>query len=383
MHIYELPTPAVLVDLNKLENNVRRAADLARKYNKKLWPMVKTHKSLHIAKLQKEYGAEGFLCGTLDEAEALVEAGLSKNLMLGYPIVDKENLLRVIKLVENGARVILRVDSVASAELIDKTLTQHNVVVDYVVKVDVGQNRLGVKPEKIVDFVKSLSRFRSLKFVGIATHPGHAYRALNAEEVRKVAKDVALKFENVVKSLRDAGYELEFIGTGSTPTFRFDVNEPIYTHLFPGNYVYYDRIQALVFGSAELNDCALTVLATVISIPEHSEGRLAVINAGSKTLSVDRGAHGIESIKGFGHIVEHPKTTIVSLSEEIGVVDISTDPTVKVGEKVNIIPNHSCIVSNATSYLIAHRNARVMKLIKVDMRNNVKTPEIISSLQFL
>ncbi len=147
--------------------------------------------------------------------------------------------------------------------------------------------------------MKSIERYSNLNFVGIATHPGHVYGARNPKEVENVAKDVAKKMEIAVKSLVSAGYELEIVGTGSTPTLRFDVEESVYTHLFPGNFVYYDRMQALVYGSATLDSCALTVLATVISKPNHAEGKLAIINVGSKYLGLDRGAHGIEIVRGM------------------------------------------------------------------------------------
>ncbi len=377
--ILDLPTPCVLVDLDKLERNIRNVVDQARRHGKKLWPMIKTHKSTYIARLQRDYGVDGFLCGTIDEAEVLAESRLCRALMLAYPIADETNLRRVVSIAESGIRLILRIDNRESAEFLNEHLRRYGVSLDYVVKVDVGLHRLGVKPERVVDFVRSLEKFQNLNFVGIATHPGNAYVARNPREVEEIAKDVAKKMEIAVRSLESAGYELEIVGTGSTPTLRFDVEEPVYTHLFPGNFVYYDRMQALVYGSATLEDCALTVLATVIPKPEHAEGRLAIIDVGSKYLGLDRGAHGVEIVRGYGHIVEHPKAVIVGLSEEVGEVDISEEPGVRVGDKVNIIPNHSCVVSNATSYLVGHRRGRIERLIRVDMRNGSRLAEVIAN----
>ncbi len=377
--ILDLPTPCVLVDLDKLEKNIRDAIDRARRRGKKLWPMVKTHKSTYIARLQRDYGADGFLCGTIDEAEVLAESGLCRTLMLAYPVADEANLRRVVRIAESGVRIILRIDSRENAEFLNEELRKYGISLDYVVKIDVGLHRLGVRPERVVDFVKSLENYRNLNFVGIATHPGHVYGARNPREVEDIARDVAKKMEIAVKSLESAGYELEIVGTGSTPTLRFDVEEPVYTHLFPGNFVYYDRMQALVYGSAILDSCALTVLATVISKPEHAEGKLAIINVGSKYLGLDRGAHGVEIVRGYGHIVEYPRAVIVGLSEEVGEVDISEEPGVKVGEKINIIPNHSCVVSNATSHLVGHRRGRIERLIRVDMRNGSRLAEVIAN----
>ncbi|MCD6503334.1 MAG: alanine racemase [Euryarchaeota archaeon] len=372
MHIVDLPTPIILVDLKRLENNIKRAAEYAKKHRKTLWPMIKTHKSTYIAKLQRKYGSEGFLCGTIDEAETLVERGLTKTVMLAYPVADKENLRRVVNIVENGARVIIRIDNKENARFVNDTIKEYGLSLDYVIKIDSGMHRLGVPPERVVDFVKSLERYKRLNFVGIATHPGQAYAATTPEEVKKVAKEVAKTMEHALRDLENAGYSLEIVGTGSTPTFKHDVEMDVYTHLFPGNYVYYDRFQVKFMGSATFNDCALTVLATVISIPEHSSGKLAIINVGSKYLGLDRAAHGGDIVRNYGYIVEHPKAKIFALSEEIGKVDISEEPEIQLGEKINIIPNHACVVGNSTSYLVGHKGGRVEKVIEVDMRNGTR-----------
>ncbi len=141
--ILDLPTPCVLVDLDKLERNIRDVIDQARRHGKKLWPMVKTHKSTYIARLQRDYGADGFLCGTIDEAEVLAESGVCKMLMLAYPVADETNLRRVVRIAESGIRIILRIDNRENAEFLNEQLRKYGISLDYVVKVDVGLHRLG------------------------------------------------------------------------------------------------------------------------------------------------------------------------------------------------------------------------------------------------
>lgn len=385
MEVYELPTPLVLVDLPKLLNNLRRVFGCAKKFNKKIWPMVKSHKSSYVAFLQRELGADGFTVGTIDEAEVLVEKGLTKTIMLGNVYVaDKENLERVVDIVKNDVHVILRLDNVDLARFIDSELEKHKLKLDYVVKVDVGFHRFGVKPENVVKFVKALQKLKNLNFIGIVTHPGHVYSCPDPSCVNSIARETSKIMSSVALSLKNEGFDLEIVGTGSTPTINLDLEDPTYTHLFPGNFVYYDRIQAEILGSATLDDCALTVLATVITIPEHSDGKLAIVNVGSKYLGLDRGAHGVEVTRGFGRVVEHPKVLVVRLSEEVGEIDISEDKSISIGEKVRIIPNHACVVSNATSYFILHEKEKVIGLVEVDMRNSTRIPKhvrIVPKLQ--
>jgi D-serine deaminase-like pyridoxal phosphate-dependent protein len=374
MDIRSLPTPLVLVDIDKLYRNLQRFFERARRQGKKLWPMVKTHKSTYIARIQRELGADGFSVGTLDEAEVLVEKGLTKTIMCGNVYVaDRESLMRVIRLMEAGARVILRIDNRDAAEFVDRELRRYGVRAEYVVKVDTGRHRFGVRPENVARFVKGLQGLNNLKFVGVATFSGHAYSAPSPEGVEAVARGVARTMNAVASELRREGFELEIVGVGSTPTFRFDVEDPVFTHLFPGNFLYFDREQAEVFGSASLDDCALTVLSTVVSIPEHSSGKLAMINAGSKYLGLDR----VERLEGYGRLLEHPKALVIRPSEEVSEVDISKEPGVRVGEKVRIIPNHACVVSNATSYLVACGGEKVVGIIEVDMRNGIRLPRVI------
>jgi D-serine deaminase-like pyridoxal phosphate-dependent protein len=378
MHIHELPTPAVLVDVDRVVRNVSRVMEVAKRFGKRVWPMVKTHKSSYIARIQRDLGAEGFTVGTLDEAETLVEKGIARNIMLGNVYVaDRESFARVARLAELGARVILRIDSFEGAKLVNSWLEERGLELDYVVKVDTGLHRFGVRPEKVVSFVKSLQQFRKLRFVGIVTHPGHVYASTSPAGVERVAKEVSEIMAKTAKELGKAGFELEIVGTGSTPTLRFDLTDDTYTHLFPGNFVFYDRMQVELFGSATYDDCALMVLATVVSVPEHGEERIAIINAGSKILGLDRGGHGQEALKGFGRIVEHPNAVIVSLSEEVGKVDISNEPSIRLGEKVRVIPNHACVVANSTSWLVAVRGERVAGLIEVDMRNGLRLPRTV------
>ncbi len=285
--------------------------------------------------------------------------------MISHPIVDEWSLSKVVDFIEGSARIIVRVDNLRTAEFLNSMLRSKGLRIEYCVKVDVGYGRLGVRPEDVGLFVQKLRRFSNLEFIGVVTHQGNAYKARSPREVEVVARHGAELVELAVKSLRRYGFEPEIVGAGSTPTLRFDVREDIYTHLFPGNYVYYDRAQALVYGSASIDDCALTILATVTSIPQHSSSRIAIINAGSRY--IERDVRG--SLRGYGQLVEHPKVLVTRVSQEIAVLDISEE-SVEVGEKVRIIPNHSCYTNNAVNFILGHRSGRVVGIIPLDAKED-------------
>ena len=364
MPITALATPAVLVDVDILENNIKETADAVKGHGKELWPMVKTHKSLEIAQMQHNAGASGFLCGPMEEAEMLVGRGGFKEIMLAYPVADEQNLQRCVKLCEK-ANLIFRVDSEETATLMSEAFGKAGKSADYVIKVDVGVHRFGVEPEKIGELVKALSKYKNLNFLGISTHPGHVYSSKSPEEL----KDKTLKslefLHTAYERLRSYGYELKMITIGSTPSFQYDIEDGLVTHVHPGNYVYYDAMQ-VALGTIPVERCALTVLVAVTSRPRDLNE--AAINAGVKVFSRDVGGHEIKVVKGYGIVKGFPKAEVKLLSEEVGLIDIKEEPDMKVGEKVEIIPNHSCVVNNHTSYLIGHRAGIVERLIAVDAR---------------
>ncbi|WDV46436.1 alanine racemase [Clostridiaceae bacterium M8S5] len=366
-----LKTPAILVDLDIMERNIRRYQEECNRYNKKLWPMIKTHKSTEIVRLQQRFGADGFLAGTLDECEALCDAGI-ENIMYAYPVSTLPNIRRVIDIAEKS-NFIIRLDNLESAYIINEVATKEKVVINYTVIVDSGLHRFGVNPEKVVDLVNKLQKCKGLCFKGISTHPGHVYGATNADEVKKYVDDEKRALKIATEALISSGYELEIISSGATPTFFETVSDEYINIYHPGNYVFNDCIQ-ISTDTARIEDCALTVLASVVSHPTED---LFIIDAGSKCLGLDKGAHGNSAIKGYGYIKGHTELTLYSLSEEVGKIHVCGKTKLKVGDIVEIIPNHACTPANMTSWLIGCRKD-VVKQIEVDIRGNYKKQEGVS-----
>lgn len=367
MKINEIYTPAILIDLDKMEHNLEKVQLAAAKYNKQVWPMLKTHKCSELAKLQVEkYGCTGVLCGTLDEAEAMVDAGV-ENVMYAYPVASKESVHRVIEMVKKCPGFIERLDSVAVARMLNDAAAEAGVKVGYSIIIDTGLHRFGIVPERAVDFANELKKFDHLVLKAISSHPGQVYGAKNDDEVKKCAQEEARKMGVAAKALRAAGYELEHVTSGSTPTFMKVLPDSTIDVYHPGCHIFNDAMQMSMEVVTE-EDCALTVIATIISNPE--EGHF-IMDAGTKCLALDQGGHGNSNVKGFGHVIGHPELLINSLSEEVGNLRVEGGHTdLKIGDKIRIVPNHACPCANLTSYYFGVRGDEVERLIFEDLRSN-------------
>ncbi|MGL5328634.1 MAG: alanine racemase [Peptostreptococcaceae bacterium] len=368
MKINELSTPNFILDLDALENNLNKVQELCDKNGKELWPMTKTHKSTSLAKMQIEYGSKGLLVGTIDEAEAFVNAGIEA-ITFPYPIANIANIKRVIKLTQKS-KIILSFDNIESAKTWNEELAKENLTLEYFILINSGLNRLGVTPNNCVNLAKELKEFTNLKLIGISTHPGHVYGVMSSEEVAPISKQEIEIMGEAKRLLKENGFNMEVVATGSTPTFFDVVDNEVFDVLRPGNYPFYDNIQ-LALGICKEEDCSLTALGTIISRPSDD---LFIVDVGSKCLGLDKGAHGSSLITGFGKVKGHDELEVIGLSEEVGKIQIIGETTLKVGDKVQIIPNHSCSCANMTSYVIGYRNDEVIEVIDIDVRGNSTRP---------
>ncbi len=368
MNTAQLRTPAFLLDLNQLEKNIEEVSTLASAGKKQLWPMVKTHKSTWIAKKQAQAGANGFLVGTVDEAESLIAAGLC-SIMLAYPYFGEENIARIAGLASKG-QVYCSVDSLECAQQYDRIFGEKGITCQLLLIVDCGLHRLGVLPEKAADLAVKIARLPNCKLCGISTHPGHVYACTSGDGISPVFQQEEKALQTAYDGITAAGIPLEIVATGSTPTMALESRSSLVTAMRPGNYVFYDAIQ-MALGVATEEMCALTVLCTVIA--KREDGHI-IVDCGSKCLGLDKGAHGNASIVGYGKVIGHPSLVVESLSEEVGKISLNGDESISIGDRLRIIPNHSCSSANMTGYLTGVRGDEVAELIPVDIRGNSRQP---------
>ena len=348
--IDDLETPAVLIDLEKAETNLIRAQQHLTNLGLKVRPHIKTHKLPFFAKKQLALGAVGINCQKLGEAEVMADNGLD-DILITYNLLG-ENKLKRLRALSQRITLSVTADNSETIAGLAFTMADTKRPLSVFVECDTGANRCGVaSPAQALKLAKQIDDADGLHFKGIMTYPPAGGRS---------------KSDAVLAKLRDYllanGLAVEVITSGGTPDL-WDEATPVATEYRVGTYIYMDRMQ-IEFNAAELDHCALSVLTTIVSRPTDNR---AVFDAGSKALAADRC-----SAPGYGHIVEYPNAVVTGLNEEHGVVDLSncqTRPTV--GERVRVIPNHACVVSNLFDAVNIVKNGTLLETIPVAARGRV------------
>lgn len=369
VRLTDLATPSVLVEQPLVERNIDRMQAEADAHGLRLRPHAKTHKSVEFARLQIDRGAAGICCAKLGEAEVFAEAGIG-DIRLPYPL-NPANAARVVALLDR-TNLSFIVDHPDVARGWSEAMRAAGREVDVLVKVDVGLHRCGIDPdaEGAAEFVRQVSSLPGLRFKGLLSHAGNAYGAATPEDVAAVAKSEARSMTSLADRVRQLGVAVDEISVGATPTARLSAKEPGLTELRPGNYIYYDRMQVRL-GSATWDDCALTVLARVVTT--HGPDRI-ILDCGSKTLTTDvaRGAAGYGVVRqALDRAAPDESLTIERLSEEHATVRAASRSALKPGDLVRVVPNHSCVVSNLVDHVWRVDGDRVLGRMDVSARGRI------------
>jgi D-serine deaminase-like pyridoxal phosphate-dependent protein len=244
------------------------------------------------------------------------------------------------------------------------------------VKVDVGFHRCGIDPaaSRAADFVATVSKMPGLRFRGLLSHAGHAYAAASAAEAEQIAVGEARAMSDLAGRVRAMGVAVDEISVGATPTARFSVEQPGVTELRPGNYIYFDRTQ-VALGAATWDDCALTVLARVVTRPASDR---IILDCGSKTLTTDVARGWSGHTAGYGAVCRALDDTspdesllVERLSEEHATVKIVGSSALEPGDLVRVVPNHSCVVSNLVDAVWLVDGEAVLDRVDVSARGRI------------
>ena len=358
----DLETPSVVVDLDVLEANILRMAERARETGVRLRPHAKTHKVPEVGRLQLAAGAAGISLAKVGEAEVFVAAGF-EDVFLAYPVVGAEKARRLLAL-SDRARIAVGADSVEGAASLGSAFHAAGRRLDVLLKVDCGYHRVGVAPGKAAETARRLADLPGIALRGVFTHAGHAYLAPDRATVEAIARDEGRILAGAAEAVRAEGLAMAEVSVGSTPTARVAMSVPGVTECRPGNYAYHDASQVSL-GTCGIQNCAMTVLATVISVPASDR---AVLDCGSKTLSSDTLRPA-----GFGHgWILGLNSRLEKLSEEHGVVRVEPGESFRVGERVRVLPNHACVVSNLHDRVVLARGERVEGEWTVAARGRVR-----------
>lgn len=374
--LHDLPTPAVLIDRARALANIDRMQERADRRGIRMRPHAKTHKSPVVARWQIDRGAIGICCAKLGEAEVFADAGFT-DIRLPYPL-QPVNAPRVLALLEK-TRLSFVVDHLDVARGWSRAMARAGRTVDVLVKIDVGFHRCGIPadPATAVPFIAAVASLPGLALRGLLSHAGHGYHASSESELQTIAEDEARTLHALADAARERGIAIEELSAGATPTARYSLDQEWLTEYRAGNYVYFDRTQ-VGLGAATLDDCALTVLATVVSAPAPDR---IVLDSGSKTLSSDL-ARGFRPIAGHGAVFPgeelhagarpDPALLVERLSEEHATVRVLDGAAaLRPGDRVRLVPNHACVVSNLVDRAWIVDGTRVLEPLDIAARGKI------------
>lgn len=348
-----IETPWPVVDLDRVDRNLSAMRDYCNRHGLLLRPHIKTHKVTELARLQVALGATGICCQKLSEAEVMLDAGID-DIFITYPPIGAAKQHRLAALAGRG-RLTVAVDSQQALAVVAAAARNADAEIGVMVEFDSGMGRTGVtRLDQALSLAQAASRDERLRFAGLMTYPA------NARSVEFISAARA--------GFRVAGIAISLVSGGGTPNAWKTHELDGIDELRVGTYIYHDR-NTVRAGAASFDDCALHVHATVISRPTADR---AVIDAGSKTLTSDLVA-GDRSF-GFGHIEAYPEAVINALSEEHGMVDLTAcgPHRPEIGERIAIVPNHVCPVSNLHDNVVAVRGGRVVGRMAVSARGTTR-----------
>jgi D-serine deaminase-like pyridoxal phosphate-dependent protein len=349
--ILDLETPAVLIDLDVVEANIERAQSLFDALGIGFRPHVKTHKIPFLAELQMKQGATGIAAQKISEAEVFADAGFN-DITLCFNLLSPAKIAHLRTLTET-CHITVVADNLAVVRALSLGMAGAETSLDVLVECDTGMARCGVQsPQAACDLAAAIASSPGLNFAGLMTYPPPG-ATLKVQSFLTEARELCLA----------AVGHCAVISGGGTPSLMDAGLAPVLTEYRAGTYIYNDR--SLVARKAcTLADCALTVLATVVSRPTDSR---AILDAGSKSLTSD-----LLGLIGYGTILGFPDAEITGLSEEHGHVTLKTGSDMpEIGQKLQIVPNHACPVSNLVDRVIFHRSGKVVREAEVAARGTV------------
>jgi D-serine deaminase-like pyridoxal phosphate-dependent protein len=362
--LHELPTPCLVIDVARVRHNAERMSARIAAFGACLRPHVKTHKCVEVARLATAGHNGAITASTLAEARAFAAHGFT-DITYAVPI-EPGKFAAALDLIKSGVQLGLITDEAEVVTRLNDAAQHAGVTVPLWLDVDIGYHRCGVEPHTPEAFVvpQRIADASHLQFAGIITHAGHSYHAQSAEELRAIARHERDAMKDFAAQLRTAGLDVPALSIGSTPTASvIDALDGV-DEVRPGNYVFYDAFQATL-GSCSFADCALTVLAAVTH--RDRARRRVVIDAGAIALSKDRGPVEFDSTCGYGRVLDLMGSElglrVDSLSQEHGILQVEDEATfdkLKVGARVRILANHSCLAAAQHTHYHILENDRIV-----------------------
>jgi D-serine deaminase-like pyridoxal phosphate-dependent protein len=342
---WAINTPALLIDLEKMEHNIKRMSDFFKDKEANLRPHVKTHKTPILAHKQLEAGATGITCQKLGEAEVMAASGI-RDILIANQIVGAQKVKRLINL-EKNADIKVAVDNAENVIDISEAAQQKGVQVGILVEVNIGMDRCGVSPGKpALELAQEVEAHKGVNFLGLMGYEAHTV-FLSSYEERKLRTEEALEMLIRTKRLIEkGGIDCRVVSAGGTGTYDITGSYPGITEVQAGSYITMDAKYSTIEGIGGEFKQALSLLTTVISRPTDQR---AVIDAGMKAISHDFGMPKIA--------IDETEVVLHILAEEHGIIKMK-NPTkhLNIGDMIELIPSHGCTTINLHDYLYGIRD---------------------------
>jgi D-serine deaminase-like pyridoxal phosphate-dependent protein len=352
----DLDTPALCLDIVAVESNIRRMADLFKGTPVRLRPHSKTHKSPILALKQIEAGAIGITCAKLGEAEVMAQAGI-RDILIANEIVSEIKIARLVNLAAY-TNVIVAIENADNAAALSAAAQAKGLRLNCIIEVEIGMNRCGTLPgDDTLALARTITALPGLRFRGIMGYEGHTVMVPNFDERKQKASSDVAKLVATADLLRQNGIPVEIVSSGGTGTHEITGHIPGVTELQSGSYITMDAQYREGVGIKF--DYALTVLCTVVS---SRDGDHAIIDAGLKTMTRDFGLPIVLNPAGW---------EVTGLSEEHGYLHRTDGPALKMGDKVEIVPNHGCTTINLHDNYHVIRDGRLEAIWPVAARGKV------------
>ena len=361
----DLATPFLYVDLERMTTNIDMMAAAARDLGVRLRPHAKTHKVPEIARLQIAAGAAGITVSKVSEAEVFADAGFD-DLFLAYEIVAPPQLQRLVRLA-GSAQVRCAVDSREGAEALSRAATDAGIELQVMLEIDLGIGRTGVPAGAAArELAQRIAALPSLKLIGVYGFRGFRAFSEGAATRETWGRAEGEALVSAADGLRAVGLPIVEVSAGSTPTALPAGSVRGVTEIRPGQYLF-GCANVVAQGAMRADEVALFARATVISRPADDR---AVVDAGSKTLSTDG---PWEPGRGLGYLASDPTTRVVSLWEEHGVLGLGENArSLRVGDRVSIVPNHVCSAVNLHDRLVGVHDDRIEVVWKIAARGRLE-----------
>lgn len=354
----ELETPAVVADLDVVDRNLRAVADLADDAGVDVRPHTKAHKIPALARRQEDHYGPGVLCQKLSEAEVMVRTGV-RDVTLVCPVVDDSKLDRLLWVADRADRFATLVDCPGNVRPLADRAARRGTTVGVTIEVDVGIDRMGVAPgEGASELAALIADEPALELRGILGHDNHIPApGKTVEAYERECAAVAEELERTVEAVEAEGLPVETVTTGASSTARYMARESVVTELDPGRYVFNDASLLAARPEVDREDCALTVVTTVISRPTRDR---AIVDAGGKTLSYVADPMPVPK--------RRDDVEFYQASSEHGFVDVSDAPDVSVGDRLEFVVQNAYGPINIHDTLPGVRDGRVEEVWNVSAR---------------